>query len=58
VILLEVDAASVTIFELECDAPRSVDVNRKARRLKATQLMKVKAGNVHFLGPRDNVQAI
>jgi hypothetical protein len=57
VILLEIDAAGIAVVELERDA-RSVYMNRISSRLKTSQRMEIKAGNVHFLWPRSDVQAI
>jgi hypothetical protein len=58
VILLEIDAPYVAVCEFKSDAPRSVDMDRVPGRLKASQRMKIKAGNVHFLGPNDHIQAV
>jgi hypothetical protein len=58
VILLEIDAAGIAVFEFERDAPWSIYMNRLPSRLKASQRMEIKAGNVHFLWPRDDVQAV
>jgi hypothetical protein len=33
-------------------------MNRISSRLKAAQGMEIKAGNVHFLRPHDDVQAV
>jgi hypothetical protein len=57
-ILLEINTADVAVVEFERDAPRSVYVNRIPNWLKASQRMEIKAWNVHFLRPRDNVQAV
>jgi hypothetical protein len=58
VILLEINAPGVAVSKLECDAPRPIDVDRIARRLEASQGMKIKAGNVHFSRPDDDIQVI
>ena len=50
-VLLEIDPASVAVFEFKRDAPRSVDVNRIALWIEAMQRMKVEAWDVHFLRP-------
>jgi hypothetical protein len=55
VILLEIDAARVAIFEFERDTPRSIDMDRAARRSEAAQRMEIKAWNIHFFWPRGNV---
>src|SRR5882757_3745662 len=57
-ILLEIDAAGFAILEFEGDAPGSVDVNRIAFGIEAMQGMKVEPGNVHFLRPDRDVEAI
>ena len=57
-ILFEVDAASVAVFELERDAPRSVDMDRITRRFEASQGMEIKAGHIHLFGSHNDVQAI
>ena len=57
-ILLKIDAADFAILEFESDAPGSVDVNRIPRGIKPVQGMKIEPGNVHFLGPDDNVETI
>jgi hypothetical protein len=58
VILLEIDSAGVAIFELERDAPRSIDVDRVAFRVKAVQSVKVEAGDIHFLGAEGDVETV
>ena len=58
VILLEIDSAGVAIFEFERDAPRSIDVDRIAFRIKAVQSMKVEAGDIHFLGAEGDVETV
>ena len=55
-ILLEINADRVAGFELESDAPRTVDVNRIARGDEASQGMKIEPGEVHFLRRSGNVQ--
>src|ERR1700733_2040975 len=58
VVLLEIDATGVTVFKLECDAPRTIDMDRIPRRSKASQGVKVKAWHVHFVGTHDNIQTV
>jgi hypothetical protein len=58
VVLFEVDATCLAIFELEGNAPGSVDVDRIALRIESLQGMKVETGNVHFLGPDGYVETI
>jgi hypothetical protein len=58
VILLEIDPAGVAIFEFERDAPRSVDMDRIAFRVKAVQSVKVEAGDIHFLGVGGDVETV
>jgi hypothetical protein len=58
VILFEVDATSVTVFEFERDAPWSIYMDRIPRRFEASQGMEIKAGDVHLYGSHDDVQAV
>jgi hypothetical protein len=58
VILLEIDPASFTVFELECNAPWSVDVNRISFRVEAMQGLKIEAGDIHFLSANNDVETI
>ena len=44
VILFEVDAAGVTVFEFERDAPWFIHMDQIARRFEASQGMEIKAG--------------
>ena len=57
-ILFEIDAARIAIFELECDAPWPIDADRIACGLKASQRMEIEAGNVHFFRPDAHIQAV
>lgn len=57
-VLLEVDSIGVAFFELECDAPGSVHVNRIAGRLEASQGMKIKTRDIHFLWPRRRIEPV
>jgi hypothetical protein len=57
VILFEVDPARVAVLEFEGDAPRSVHMDRIARRLEAPQGIEIEPGDVHFLRPRGDIQA-
>jgi hypothetical protein len=58
VILFEVDPASVAVHEFEGNAPWSVHMDRIARRFEASQGMEIEAGKVHFVRPRDDIQAV
>src|SRR5260370_15047711 len=58
VILLEIDSASVAIFEFERDAPRPVDMDRIALRIKAMQGVEVEASDVHFLSAAGDVETV
>ena len=49
-ILFEVDATGIAFFEFECDAPRSIDIDRIARRFEASQGMEFEVGDVHLFG--------
>src|SRR5260370_40713263 len=44
VVLLEIDTAGFAILEFEGNAPRSIDVDRIARRIESVQRVKVEAG--------------
>jgi hypothetical protein len=58
VVLFEIDATGFAIFELERDAPRSIDVDRMAFRVESLQRMKIEARNVHFLGSDGDIETI
>src|SRR5205085_6792329 len=58
VILLEIDATSLAIFEFECDAPRAIDVHRIALRIEPMQGMKIETREVHFLWPDGNIETV
>src|SRR5581483_4723817 len=58
VILFEVYSAGVAVLELKRDAPRPIHMDRIARGFEASQSMKIKAGDVHFLWRRRSIQAI
>src|SRR4030088_1204355 len=55
-VLSEINAASIAVFEFEGDAPRSIDVNRIAPRIEPLQGMKVEARNVNLLGSDRNIE--
>ena len=57
-ILLEIDAESVAVLEFESDAPRPIHMDREARRLEASQGMKIETSEIHFLGSCSNVQSV
>jgi len=57
-VLFEIAAAGVAIFEFERNAPRSIDVDRIALRIEPLQGMKVEARDVHFLSPEGNVETV
>jgi hypothetical protein len=56
-VLLEIDAKRVAILELECDAPRPIDMNAIAER-RAPKRVEIEAGNVHVLGKRRSIESI
>jgi hypothetical protein len=56
-VLFQIDAVSVTVLELEGDAPRPVDVGAIALRLPA-QRVEVEAGDIHIPGNFRNVQRV
>src|SRR5437660_12288900 len=57
-ILFEIDATSLAIFEFECDAPRSIDVDRIALRIEPMQGMMIEAREVHFFRPDGNIETV
>jgi hypothetical protein len=57
-VLFEIDAVGLAVFEFEGDAPRSIDVDRIAFRIEALQGMEVEARNVHFLGSYGDVDTV
>jgi hypothetical protein len=58
VVLFEINAVGMAIFEFECDAPWSINMDRIAGWIESLERVKVEAGNVHFVRPHRNVQAI
>ncbi len=58
VVLFEVNAIGICTFELECDAPWSIDMDRIARRMEPFERVKVETWNVHFLRPHRDVETI
>src|SRR5712692_6673230 len=58
VVLFEIDATGLAVFELERDAPRSIDVDGIAPRIEPLQRMKIEARNVHFLSPNGDVEPV
>ena len=57
-VLLEIDATGIAIFEFESDAPRTIDMDRIAPRIESLQRMKIEAGNIHFFGPDGDIEPI
>lgn len=57
-VLLEIDADSVSRVEFEGDAPRSVDMNRVAGWNEAFQCVKIQPREVHLLRRRRGVQPV
>ena len=55
---LEIDADSISRFDFEGDAPRTVDVDGVAGGDKTFQGMKVKPGKVHLFRRSCRIQAI
>jgi hypothetical protein len=55
VVLFEVDATGVIVFEFKRNAPWSIDMDRIARRFEASQGMEIKAGDIHFFRPHDDI---
>jgi len=58
VILLKVYPARIAIFEFEGNASWSTHMDRITRRFEASQGMKIKAGDVHFVRSRGDLQPI
>src|SRR5215212_8586053 len=58
VVLLEIDPDRVAVLKFEGDAPRTVDMNGVAGRVKAVQGVEIEAGQVHVLRPFRDIQAI
>jgi hypothetical protein len=57
-VLLEIDATGLAIFEFKGNAPRSIDVDRIAPRIEPVQSMKIEPWDVHFLGSDGNIKTI
>ena len=57
-VLLEIDAESISGVKFEGDAPRTIDVNRVAGRNKIFQGMKIKTRKVHLFRRGCGIQAI
>jgi hypothetical protein len=56
--LFEVNAAGIAVLEFKRDAPRPIHMDRIARGFEASQSMKIKPGDVHFLPHRRGIQAV
>jgi hypothetical protein len=57
-VLLEVDTARVSGIELECNAPRPVDMNGVANRGEASQRVEVEPGQVHLFRRIHDIQPV
>lgn len=57
-VLFKIDAPSVALLKLECNAPRPVDVDRVADRSESLQRVKVEAWKVHVLGLKGYIQPV
>ena len=57
-ILLEVHVVSITIAKFEGDAPRTIDVDRKARRIETLERVKIVATDIQVVSRANRVQAI
>jgi hypothetical protein len=57
-ILLEIDAKSISSIELEGDAPRPVDMDRVAGRYEAFQGVEIKPGKAHLRRCARDIQPI
>jgi hypothetical protein len=58
VVLLEIDAESISRVDFEGDAPRTIDVDGVTGGNKTFQDMKIKPGKVHLLRRSCGIQAI
>src|SRR5262244_3242706 len=58
VILFELNPTGIAVLEFKRDAPRPIHMDRIARGFEASQRMKIKAGDVHFLRCSRSIQAI
>jgi len=58
VILLEVDTLGIPGVKFECDGPRSVYMDRVARRVEPKQSVKVEAWQVHIFRNRSSRESI
>jgi hypothetical protein len=57
-VLFEIDAPRLTVFELERDTPGSIDVDRIVFRIESMQGVKVETWDVHFLGPDGYIETV
>jgi hypothetical protein len=57
-VLLEIDPSSLSLVKLELDAPRSMNVNRKARWFAPAQSMEVKAREIEVRRLRRRIESV
>ncbi len=57
-ILLEIDVSGIFAVEFECNAPRSVDMDRVSRRVEAFQRVEVKTGKVQVFWSLRSVKTV
>ena len=57
-VLFEIDATGLAIFEFKGNAPWSIDVDRIALWVEPMQRMKIEAWDVHFLSSNGDVEAV
>ena len=57
-VLFKIDADGIAVDEAECDAPWAVHMDGVADRIKSSQAMRIKAGNVHILGAHRDIQRL
>lgn len=57
-ILLEVHVVSITIAKFEGNAPRTIDVDRKARWIETLERVKIVATDIQIVSRANRVQPI
>jgi hypothetical protein len=57
-ILFKINVNHIAMFELECDAPGTVDMDSIAPGQESAQAMEIEPRQVHILGLLGDVQAV
>ena len=57
-ILLEIDALSVAVLELECNRPRAVHVDRVSLRIESLKTVEVEAWQVQIFSHQGSIQRV